>query len=78
MNEEKIIVPIEISARSIKMLEEVLNETDNSELSIFIEEILKKTDETTEKIGDIANKIKCANPYSQKHFSKLQLQETTK
>ena len=67
MRDERITVPIEISASDIKMLDEVLNETDDSRVSIFIEEILRKTDETTERMGETALHIKSVNPFSQKH-----------
>ncbi|MBQ9282282.1 MAG: hypothetical protein IJ207_08810 [Treponema sp.] len=62
--EAKITIPLKLSVKDIKMLSSELNDTDNSELSIFIEEILKSADRTARKMGETARNMNSANPYS--------------
>ena len=67
MTDERLSVSIDLSVDDVKMLAQELNDTESSELSLFIEKILKITDETAGKIGETANRIKSVNPFSQKY-----------
>lgn len=63
-DEMKITIPLELSVKDIKMLSTELNDMDSSELSIFIEEILKSADRTAENMGETARILNSVNPYS--------------
>lgn len=62
---ETITIPVRLNAGTIKMLASELNNTESSEMSFFIEDILKKTDEYTSKIQKTVQNIIKENPFSQ-------------
>lgn len=68
MSSLKITVPVELTASDVKMLSQELNDTDNSEMSVFIEELLKRTDKVTEDFMNVADEIRRQNPFSQCHM----------
>mgnify|MGYP007069834339 CR=1 FL=1 len=63
---ETITVPIELDSKSVEMLNSVLNVTDLDDLSIFIEDILKKANEISLELN--AKQIMKQNPFSQRYL----------
>lgn len=61
-----ITVPIELSARDISFLTTVWNDTDDSELCLFIESILKKVNTVSSQMEKTITEIVKTNPFSQK------------
>ena len=70
MDNEKVVIPLEMDAKTVKMLAFELNPMQSSELSIFIEEVLNKTNEVTSKMCSSINKIMEENPFSQSFLRK--------
>ena len=70
MDNEKVVIPLEMDAKTVKMLAFELNAMQSSELSIFIEEVLNKTNEVTSKMCSSINKIMEENPFSQSFLRK--------
>ena len=62
MNE--LIIPININAETIRMLISELNDNQNSDMCIFIEDILKKTDIYTQNLLKKIEDIRKENPFS--------------
>ena len=65
-NTGTITVPIELSARDISFLSSVWNDTDDSELCLFIESILKNVNAVSSKLEETVTEIVKVNPFSQK------------
>lgn len=65
---EKIIIPIELDVEKVKMLVSELNNIESSEMSIFIEDILRKTNDVSLKMRDVMKDIMKENPFSQKYL----------
>lgn len=63
---ETITVPIELDSKRVEMLNSVLNVTGLDDLSIFIEDILKKANEISLELN--AKKIMKQNPFSQRYL----------
>ena len=63
---ETITVPIELNSKTVEMLNSVLNVTDLDDLSIFIEDILKKANEISLELN--AKQIMKQNPFSQRYL----------
>ena len=63
---ETITVPIELDSKRVEMLNSVLNVTDLDDLSIFIEDILKKANEISLELN--AKQIMKQNPFSQRYL----------
>lgn len=63
---ETITVPIELDSKKVEMLNSVLNVTDLDDLSIFIEDILKKANEISLELN--AKQIMKQNPFSQRYL----------
>ncbi len=70
MDNEKVVIPLEMDAKTVKMLAFELNAMQSSELSIFIEEVLNKTNEVTSKMRSSINRIMEENPFSQSFLRK--------
>lgn len=60
----EITIKLQIDATDVSMLANELEKTDSSELTIFIEKILKVVETTTEKLGENITAINVANPFS--------------
>jgi len=74
-NEElKITVPLELSVYDIKMLTQEMNDTENSDMSIFIENLLKEADKVTQKLNETAQKVRNVNPFSAFSLNKDEVQ----
>ena len=67
---EIITVPIQINTQIIRMLVSELNETQNSEMSVFIEEVLREADKVSLKLYETTNQIMKENPFSQKNIKR--------
>ena len=63
---EKITIPLEMDAKKVKLLATELNDSQDSELSIFMEDILRKVNDETLKLEETAIQIMKENPFSQK------------
>ena len=64
MNDETITVPIEFSAHDIKFLARIMNDSDDSELCMLAESILRKVDSISIRMGMMLSAIERENPFS--------------
>ena len=69
-NREKeiITVPIELDAKKVKMLVEFLNSSDDEEMCIFTEDILREANDVSLKMSNTTKSIMKENPYSQSYL----------
>ena len=63
-----ITVPVKLDVKRVNMLVTFLNSTDEEDMRIFIEEILKETDRTSLSMRELSKSIMQENPFSQKHL----------
>lgn len=61
-----ITVPIELSARDISFLTTIWNDTDDSELCLFIEGVLKNANKVSSRLAETVTEIEKINPFSHK------------
>ncbi|MBQ9622559.1 MAG: hypothetical protein IJR39_04380 [Treponema sp.] len=67
MKDEKLTVPLELSAEDIRLIADESENTESPELGDFLGGILKKADETVQKMGDTIKKMNEANPFAKQH-----------
>ncbi|MBD5448059.1 MAG: hypothetical protein HDR32_10095 [Treponema sp.] len=67
MRDEKITVPLELSADDIRMIADESENAENMEFGAFLGKILKQADEAVHNMGNVIRKINEANPYSKQH-----------
>ena len=65
---ETITVPIELDAKKVKMLVEFLNSSDDEEMCIFTEDILREANDISLKMSNTTKSIMKENPYSQSYL----------
>lgn len=65
---ETITVPIELDAKKVKMLVEFLNSSDDEEMCIFTEDILREANDVSLKMSNTTKSIMKENPYSQSYL----------
>lgn len=65
---ETLIVPVELDAKTVRMLVEFLNSSDEEEMCIFTNEILRKANEVSLKMSNTTKQIMKENPYSQSYL----------
>lgn len=63
-----ITVPVKLDVKRVNMLVSFLNSTEEEDMRIFIEEILKETDRTSLNLRELSKSIMQENPFSQKHL----------
>lgn len=64
MQNNDIIISLNVNAAEIKLLANELEETNNSEMVLFLEKLLRTVEKTTENIGESITAINVANPFS--------------
>lgn len=72
--DEQIIVPIELDVRKVRMLVSFINSTDSEDMEMFVEEILRKTNDISIKIKKQANEFLKENPFSSEYLGKIKIQ----
>ena len=58
MQNNDIIISLNVNAAEIKLLANELEETNNSEMVLFLEKLLRTVEKTTENIGESITAIK--------------------
>ncbi|MCR5252575.1 MAG: hypothetical protein K6C98_02545 [Treponema sp.] len=65
---KSISIPIELDEKKIKMLVSFFNSTEDEEMSLFVEDILKKANSVSLEMQELSKKIMSENPFSQKYL----------
>lgn len=67
MKNERITIPLGLSADEIAMIADEAENTETPEFGEFLGKILRQADEAAHEMGDTIQKINAANPYSRQH-----------